>query len=272
MRSMSRTVATTALAALVMLALIPASAGAQVVIRPLPPPPPRCAPGVPCPGACPPGVRCEGSVVVVAPDAPPQPAPPQGVVVVRPPPPPSASTGSVTIAAEPVRPIHEASRLPEDPRPPAPGLFALGYLGAWDGETVLGGAGLRFTGHLDDVYFLEVTLGGLGGPWRDERTLLEVPFHVGLRVMAPLVTPIVRIYGALATGVTLRGATGEPEIPAWGGIPIELGGGLEVGGPLEDHWAIGGFVDVRASARLPFERQDASLGVAWSAGLALMWF
>lgn len=272
MRSMSRTVATTALAALVMLALIPASAGAQVVIRPLPPPPPRCAPGVPCPGACPPGVPCEGSVVVVAPDAPPQPAPPQGVVVVRPPPPPSASTGSVTIAAEPVRPIHEASRLPEDPRPPAPGLFALGYLGAWDGETVLGGAGLRFTGHLDDVYFLEVTLGGLGGPWRDERTLLEVPFHVGLRVMAPLVTPIVRIYGALATGVTLRGATGEPEIPAWGGIPIELGGGLEVGGPLEDHWAIGGFVDVRASARLPFERQDASLGVAWSAGLALMWF
>ncbi len=36
-------------------------------------------------------------------------------------------------------------------------------------------------------------------------------------------------------------------------------------------FAIGAFV-VRLQTRVPFEREPAFVGVAWSAGLAVMWF
>lgn len=247
------------------------TARAQVVIRPLPPPitvAPAGAPdGLEPAARCAPGERCEAEAILVAPEA---------TVVVSPPVPPRPGEVIVRGASESAgpagTPIEDPERPPTDPRSPAPGLFALCYLAAWDGEGVLGGGGIRATGHLDDVFFLELTIGGLGRDYEPGRTLLEVPIHLGLRVMGPLVTPILRAYGTLATGITIHGATGEPEIGAWGVLPIELGGGLELGAPVDERFAVGGFVDVRASARVPFERQSASLGVAWSAGLALMWF
>lgn len=137
---------------------------------------------------------------------------------------------------------------------------------------VLGGGGIRFTGHLDDAFFLEATLGGMGRAYDDARTLYEVPFLFGLRIMAPIITPIFRMYGTLATGIALRGVGGEGAGTAWGVFPVELGGGVEMGGPLDERFSIGGFLDVRAAARVPFEREEASLGLAWSAGLAFLWF
>ena len=70
----------------------------------------------------------------------------------------------------------------------------------------------------------------------------------------------------------MRAVSGLPETGAWAALPIELGGGLELGAPIDDRFSIGVFIDARAVARLPFEREDASLGIGWSAGLACLWF
>lgn len=187
--------------------------------------------------------------------------------------------GEIRIEAVPIVTLTEPGAVTltgprEEVRPvvPSPGHFAVAYQGGWDGIDVLSGGALRFTGHLDDLYFLEVTLGGMGRSFVDGRTLVEVPILLGFRVMGPLVDRVLRLHGVLASGVLIRTATGEPGIGAWGGLPIELGGGLEVGAPIAERMSIGVFVDVRGIARIPFEREPASVGVGWSAGLAVMWF
>lgn len=259
--------------------VLPAMASAQVVIvdgsvdvdAPCAPACPACLPGVPCPPCAPPPPGCvsaSGEVTVMAP-------PSSEVVVVAPAPPPPPGTvtlyasgdGGVTAPGGEARPTP-----PPRAVSPAPGTLGLGYLGGWDGIGVWSGGGLRFTGHVVDIVFVEVTLGVLGRTWDDSRTLIELPLLVGVRLMGPLVTPIARMYATLATGIALRTLTNEREAPVWGAWPAELGGGIEVGGPLDDRFAIGGFVDVRLATRIPFERQDATIGIAWSAGLALLWF
>jgi hypothetical protein len=154
------------------------------------------------------------------------------------------------------------------PSAPAPGTFALGYLGTFDGTDVLHGGALRFTGHLADVWFLEVVLGGQGAS-TTFRDIGEGVFLIGPRVAAPIATPNLRIYASLDTGILIRSIG---NMQTWGIWPISLGGGLELGGALDELWAVGGYVDVRAEARVPFEREPASIGVVWSAGLAFLWF
>lgn len=154
------------------------------------------------------------------------------------------------------------------PAAPAPGTFALGYVGTFDGTDVLHGGALRFTGHLADVAFLEVVLGGQGAR-TTARDIGEFIALVGPRLAAPLLTPNLRLYGVLDTGILVR-SIGNGN--TWGIFPVQLGGGLELGGELEENWSIGGYLDARVELRVPFERDPVSIGVVWSAGLALLWF
>lgn len=132
------------------------------------------------------------------------------------------------------------------------------------------GGGIRVTGHLYDVWFVEVVLGGAGGDTPVGTSLYEVFALAGLRVMGPVVPQVLRMYAALDVGITARGQGGVADAPVWGAFPIEAGGGLEVG--LPGAFTAGLFLDVRGSARVPFEREPAFLGIAWSAGVAAMWF
>ena len=208
-----------------------------VVCPPEPPCPPPCPPGFVCPApACP----CVAPTVMVS--------------------------GTAQTVASPLivtQPVAEVA-----PSQPAPGTFAIGYLGTYDGTDVLHGGALRFTGHLTEVWFLELILGGQGAA-TSFRDIGEGVFLIGPRVAAPIVTPNLRLYASLDTGVIIRSIG---NMQTWGIWPISLGGGLELGGALDELWSIGGYVDVRAEARVPFEREPASIGVVWSAGLALLWF
>jgi hypothetical protein len=154
------------------------------------------------------------------------------------------------------------------PSSPAPGTFGVGYVGTFDGTDVLHGGAMRFTAHLDDVWFLDLVLGGQGASTAI-RDIGEGFFLIGPRVAAPLVTPNLRVYGVLDLGFVARSLGNRN---TWGVFTSQLGGGLELGGELDTNWAIGGYVDVRAEVRVPFERESASFGVLWSAGLALLWF
>ena len=258
-----------ALSGALVLCVAPLPVAAQVVIvegsTPCPPAPPcpPCAFGVVC-APCPPAPSCEGETRGEAYI--------EGRGEVR-----IEAIPSVTLTTEPRRTgtvTLNTPAPPEDERPvaPAPGHLAVAYQGGWDGTDVLSGGALRFTGHLDDLYFLELTLGGMGRSYVDGRTLVEVPILLGFRVMGPIVDRILRLHAVLASGVFIRTATGEPGIGAWAGLPIELGGGIEVGAPIAERMSIGFFLDLRAVARIPFEREQAALGLGWSAGLAVMWF
>lgn len=244
-------------ASLLALALMPALANAQVVIAETPCPP--CPPT----GYCPPCTQATvAGEVEVGVEVAPAPivtlGPPTSRGVVGPP------TGVVTVTEEPPPPIPDTR--------PAPGTFALAYLGSWDDHAVWSGGGLRFTGHLVDFAFLEVTLGVLGRTWDATRDLIELPLLVGFRMAAPVSTPMVRVYGTFGTGIALHTLTNLPDSVVWGVLPVEAGGGLELGGPLDERFSIGGFLDVRFAMRVPFEREDFSLGVSWSAGVAFLWF
>jgi hypothetical protein len=156
---------------------------------------------------------------------------------------------------------------------PSPGVLALGYAGGWDGVSanVYSGGLLRTTGHLTDIYYLEITLGVSGMAQGDRSTLIEVPFLLGFRIMAPIEHQVLRAYGTLASGIMLHSLY-EGRSGVWVVLPIELGGGLEVGGPVGERMSIGAFFDVRAVARLPFENESVSVGIGWSSGLGIYWF
>ncbi|MBX7194768.1 MAG: hypothetical protein K1X94_22120 [Sandaracinaceae bacterium] len=212
---------------------------------------PVCPAGVPCPPPCPPGAFCPPPPCACASER---------IVVVQPPPSEVIVEGQGVVTTS--APVEVA------PSEPAPGTFALGYLGTFDGTDVLHGAALRFTGHLEDVWFLEVILGGQGAA-TSFRNIGEGVFLIGPRVAAPIVTPNLRLYASLDTGILIRSIG---NMQTWGIWPISLGGGLEFGGEIDTSWSIGGYVDVRAEARVPFERESASIGLVWSGGLAFLWF
>jgi len=128
----------------------------------------------------------------------------------------------------------------------------------------------RGPGHLTDIYYLEITLGVSGMGQADRTTLVEVPF-MGFRIMAPIEHQVLRAYGTFASGILVH-TVYERRVGAWVVLPLELGGGLEVGAPIGETMSIGGFMDVRAVARLPFENESASIGIGWSAGLGIYWF
>lgn len=212
---------------------------------------PVCPPGVPCVPVCPPLGPC--------------------------PPAPCACPTNGVMAPEPVlyasQPVHYAPPQPAPavqvaPTQPAPGTLQLAYTGAFDGSNVLHGGALRFTGHIEDVWFIEAEIGGKGAR-ASALDIGEFQFVLGPRVMAPIIPSVLRLYGVLATGIVLRSIGNGV---GWGIWPLQLGGGLEVGAPLTDNWSIGGFIDVRGELRVPFERDAASFGFTWSAGLAIMWF
>ncbi len=206
---------------------------------------PVCPPDVPCTPLCPPMVPC--------------------------PPPPCVCAANVVLApmpaqaayAQPIQPTTQPTT-PSAPVIPAPGTLQLAYTGAFDGASVLHGGAFRFTGHIEDVWFIEAEIGGKGAP-----NLGEFQFALGPRVMAPIIPSVMRLYGTLATGIIVR-AIGDRN--SWGIWPLQLGGGIEVGAPLTENWSIGGFIDVRGELRVPFERDPVSLGFTWSAGAAFMWF
>ncbi len=216
---------------------------------------PACPAGVPCPPPCPVGLVCPPPPCVC--DA-------QGLIVVVPPSttPPNTTPPNTTITGTTI-----AAPVEVVPSEPAPGTFALGYVGAFDGRDVLHGGALRFTGHLEDVWFLEAVLGGQGASTAS-RDIGEVILLLGPRVGVPLVTPNLRLYVSLDTGVLIRNVASA----TWGIWSTQLGGGLEFGGEIDTNWSIGGYVDVRAEGRVPFEREPASIGLVWSAGLAFLWF
>jgi len=235
--------------------------------RPMAPPPPPtvvieasvpvCPPGVPCPPPCPPGVPC---------------APPpctcaavmtgQNVVV----------GGELVVTAQSAAPVAVAppEPVPTAPAPtePAPGTFGLGYMRPYDGAGVLPGGGPRLPGFLDDVWFLDAVIGARGAATAF-RDIAEGVFLIGPRVAVPIVTPVLRLYASLLTGMLIRSIG---NMQTWGIWPVQLGGGLEVGGPIDERWSIGAYLDVHAEARVPFEREPAAIGVFYSAGLAFLWF
>lgn len=238
--------------------------------RPMAPPPPTvvieasvpaCPPGVPCPppcpvvGACPPP-PCACAVVTL-----PQDVVVEGSVAV-------AAPSTVAVAPAPSEPASEPAPSEPASSEPAPGTFGLGYLGTFDGADVLHGGGLRFTGFLDDVWFIEGVI-GVRGAATATRDIAEGLFLFGPRVAAPLITPVLRVYASLLTGILIRSIG---NMQTWGIWPVQLGGGLEVGGPIDERWSIGAYVDVHAEARVPFEREPAAIGVFYSAGLAFLWF
>lgn len=159
---------------------------------------------------------------------------------------------------------------PPAPVEPAPGTLELGYFGAFDGTNVMSGGGLRFTGHVSDVWFVDLMAGGSGSDLGGGRSLWEAFGMVGVRVMGALVPDVLRLFAALDTGFSGRGLAGMRDAPSWAAFAADVGGGLEVG--LGDPFTVGFFTDVRLQTRVPFEREPAFVGVAWSAGLAVMWF
>ncbi len=237
--------------AVVALTLAPTLARAQVGGRVEP-----CPPGWPC---------ARAAVTVVAP------APPAVVVEAA----PARRSGVVVVeSATPAdAPAIEAPP-PAGPVDPAPGSVQLAYTGSFDGVDVTHGGVARFTGQLG-IPLLGIEV-GFGARTRGDgpgATFTEVPLTLGLRILAPLLTPIVRVYGVFATGVSflVRGRDGD-EARTVGAWPAQLGAGLELGGPVSERMSIGGFVDVRAESRVPFEQLEPSLSVAWSAGFAMLWF
>ena len=211
---------------------------------------PVCPPHVPCPQQCPPGVPC--------------------------PPPPCVCVTNVAIAPVPQQVVYQAPATAQPARvgtravyqPPAPGSAHVAYTGSFDGSRALHGGVLRFTGHIEDIWFIEGEFGGQGAS-TPAFTIGEFQATLGPRVAATLIPSVLRLYGALTTGIIIR-AIGDRN--TWGIWPLQLGGGLEVGSPLTDNWSIGAFVDFRGELRIPFERDPLSVGFRWSAGLAFMWF
>jgi hypothetical protein len=210
---------------------------------------PVCPPNVPCPPMCPPMVPC--------------------------PPPPCVCVTNGVIQPVQQEIVYQAPLQPEpavmqrvEQRLPAPGSAHVAYTGVFDGTHVLHGGALRFTGHIEENWFIE---GQFGGQFATTPTFAIGEFQavLGPRVTATLVPSVARLYGALATGIVVR-SIGDRN--TWGIWPLQLGGGLEFGSPLTPHWSIGGFVDMRAELRIPFERDPLSIGFTWSAGLAFMWF
>ena len=210
---------------------------------PCPPRPPLMVPVPP-----------SGQVVVVQPAPPVQAAPPPAAMPVAPPPPPPAV-------------------LEPDP-PPAPGSLHLTYTGAYTLGAITNGALMRFAAHVEAPWFLEFSVGVLGGVFQRRFEVLEVPLQIGVRLAAPLIVPILQVYGSLTTGVLYRdmrspGASDSAaKFATWSS---QLGGGLEVGAPLNDRMSIGGHVDVRLQADVPGEFLDPGIGLVWSAGLAFLW-
>lgn len=257
--------------------LAPSGAAAQVVIvdeagacgGACPP----CPPGMVCP-PCAPAPGCAGAVdghvegeIVLTPR--PVPAVPAAVPVPRETPVGATPSGEVTISGGRTT----STAAPPRHVTPSPGVIALGYQGGWDGVSadVYSGGLLRTTAHFTDVYYLEITLGVSGRSQPDRTTLVEVPLLLGFRIMAPIEHQVLRMYGTLATGLMVHTIV-ERRVGAWVVLPIELGGGLEVGGPVGESMSIGAFFDVRAVARLPFENEPVSIGIGWSSGLGIYWF
>jgi hypothetical protein len=201
---------------------------------------PPCPPGGPCPPCtteC--AVEVIGSAQVTIP------APDGTIAGTRPPP---------------------ETDTPPAPVAPAPGTLELGYLGSFDGTTVMSGGGLRTTGHVADVWFVDLLIGGLGGDLGGGRSIWEFVGMLGVRVAGAVVPNVLRLFAALDTGFTARGIGGA----VWGAFATDVGGGLEVG--FDSRFTAGFFVDVRLQTRVPFEREPAFVGPAWSAGFAVLWF
>lgn len=240
-------------AALVLLvfSLIPGLARAQAGKTPRPtacgevcPPCPPVGPCPPCETLC--TVPLIGSATVLLP-------PPPGRVV------PGPGTAATPAPAPVPAPVE-----------PAPGTLELGYFGAFDGTNVMSGGGLRLTGHVSDVWFVDLMGGGSGSDLGGGRSLSEAFGMIGVRVMGAVVPDVLRLFAALDTGFSGRGFAGYRDAPSWGAFAADLGGGLEVG--FGAPFTVGFFTDVRLQTRVPFEREAAFVGVAWSAGLAVMWF
>jgi hypothetical protein len=159
---------------------------------------------------------------------------------------------------------------PTPPVAPAPGTLELGYFGAFDGRNVMSGGGLRTTGHVTDIWFVDIVLGGLGSDIGGGRSLWEFVGMLGVRAMGAVVPNILRLFAAIDVGITARGEGGYRDAPTWGAFATDVGGGLEVG--FDSRFTAGFFVDARLHTRVPFEREPAFVGVAWSAGIAIMWF
>lgn len=178
---------------------------------------------------------------------------------------------TAVVGAPPATPPAPAPATPPPaPVAPAPGTLELGYFGAFDGSTLMSGGGLRTTGHVTDVWFVDLILGGTGGDLGGGRSLWEFIGMLGVRAMGPVLPNILRLFAALDTGITARGYGGMPDAPVWGAFAFDAGGGLEVG--FDSRFTAGFFVDLRLQTRVPFEREPAFLGAAWSAGIAVMWF
>lgn len=238
---------------LVLLWLIPGAAWAQVRKTPRPTACGEVCPPCPPAGPCPP---CETQCVV----------PLIGSATVTIPPPP----GVVITTGPGPAPPRTPPAPPPAPVAPAPGTLELGYFGAFDGTNVMSGGGLRFTGHANDVWFVDLMGGGSGSDLGGGRSLWEAFGMVGVRVMGPVVPDVLRLFAALDTGFSGRGFAGYRDAPSWAAFAADLGGGLEVG--FGAPFTVGFFTDVRLQTRVPFEREPAFVGVAWSAGLAVMWF
>lgn len=208
---------------------------------------PICPPNVPCPPMCPPMVPCPPPPCVC------------GNVVLTPVP-------QQVVYSQPAQPVQVVTNV--TPSEPAPGTLQLAYTGSFDGTNVLHGGAFRFTGHIEDVWFIEGEIGGKGTS-TPAFNIGEFQFVLGPRVMAPVVPSVLRLYGTLATGIILRSIGDRNN---WGIWPLQFGGGIEVGAPIEENWSIGGFIDVRGELRIPFERDPISLGFTWSGGVAFMWF
>jgi hypothetical protein len=226
---------------------VPPPAGSGVICSEVCPP---CPPFGPCP-------PCATTCASVDVQAVPPPVPSSGVVIVEdgaPPPPPPGLPPELDAA----------------PPPPAPGTLELGYVGAFDGVNVMSGGMLRTTGHLEDVWFIDLMLGGAGADIGRGQALWEVITMLGVRVAGAVVPDVLRLFAALDTGITARGLSGLPSAPTWAAFATDVGGGLEVG--FGSDFTAGFFVDVRLTTRVPFEREAAFVGVAWSAGIAALWF
>lgn len=211
-----------------------------------------CPPSVPCPPPCPAGLACPPPPCVCA----------TPVIVTG-----TADVPAVVVTSTGAL-VSPDPTLVAPPTHPAPGTFGIGYLGTFDGTDVLHGGGLRFTGHLTDPWFIELNLGGQGAATA-LRDIGEFVCSIGPRVAAPLVPGNLRIYASLVTGIVIRSIG---NMQTWGIWPVALGGGLELGAALDERWSLGAFIDVRGEARVPFERDPASVGLVWSGGLAFLWF
>ena len=107
---------------------------------------------------------------------------------------------------------------------------------------------------------------GAGADIGRGQALWEVITMLGVRVAGAVVPDVLRLFAALDTGVTARGLSGFAMAPVWGAFATDVGGGLEIG--FGSDFTAGFFVDVRLTTRVPFEREPAFVGAAWSAGIA----